>query len=451
VSPRVGGRITAKKAARAGGAAAGSGTGSGTAAAAPPPVDESLTIRSQRSWYGIVVLSALFAIPAAIAVILFVLVVNHGTELVWETLPAQLGIAPEIWIVAIPTLAGLLVGLIIRFAPGGVGPRPAAGHGLGGDDHAGGRVLPGVIAVSVVSLVGGASLGPEAPLVTIIGAMGAVVAGRLGLPAQAKAALSIAGISSMIAGIFGSPMASVLLLTEAVAQSGRALYRRIFPAIIAACIGYFVFDLVIDRDAEGAYPAFAGWAVGDVVATVVIAAVAAVLGLLFVRAYRVVDVALRPLDRNVVVKALLGGLALGIVGLLAGEEVLFSGEHTIAPVANEAAALGLGGLLVILAGKVVATLISLATGFRGGRIFPVMFLGGALGAIATVLAPEVPLVLAVGAGMVGAGVAIFRLPLFVVVFAAFFTSVDVIALLVVAAVVAYVIVDGQPELGDEPA
>lgn len=53
--------------------------------------------------------------------------------------------------------------------------------------------------------------------------------------------------------------------------------------------------------------------------------------------------------------------------------------------------------------------------------------------------------------MVGAGVAIFRLPLFVVVFAAFFTSVDVIALLVVAAVVAYVIVDGQPELGDEPA
>ncbi|MFO1540094.1 MAG: hypothetical protein ACKOTZ_06550 [Chloroflexota bacterium] len=80
-----------------------------------------------------------------------------------------------------------------------------------------------------------------------------------------------------------------------------------------------------------------------------------------------------------------------------------------------------------------------------------MFLGGAIGVLATLIVPGLPLVLAVGVGMVGAGVAIFRMPLFVIVFAAFFTSVEVIPFLVAAAVVAYVIVDGQPELGDPGA
>lgn len=412
-------------------------------------LDDAATLRDERSWYALILLSALFAIPAALATIAFVLVVNEGTKLAWDTLPASLGIPRAVLIVGLPTLGGLLVGLILRYMPGGAGPAPAAGHGLGGDEHAGPRVLPGVIAASVVSLVAGASLGPEAPLVTIISALAIGLTARLGLPQKVGGALSIAGISSMLAGIFGSPLASALLLAEGAPFSGRALYRRIFPAVLAGCIGFWVFAGVGVAPAGGEYPAYPGLEPTQILITALLAVAAALLGLVFIRAFQVVDTALRPLDRLPVVKALAGGLAIGLVALVIGEEVLFSGEHSIDDVALAGSTAG--ALVLILGGKVVTTILSLATGFRGGRIFPVMFLGGTLGAIAATLVPGLPVVLAVGVGMVSAGVAIFRLPLFIVVFAAFFTTPEIVPLLVVAAVIAYIVVDGRPDLSSAPA
>lgn len=441
---RIGGRIapsagrSSAKRSTAEAAPAAAGEGGGGA------IDDTATLRDERSWYALLLLSALFAIPAALATIAFVVVVNEGTKLAWETLPANLGIPREVLIVGLPTLGGLLVGLILRYMPGGAGPAPAAGHGIGGDEHAGPRVLPGVIAASVVSLVAGASLGPEAPLVTIISALAIGLSARLGLPQKVGGALSIAGISSMLAGIFGSPLASALLLAEGAPFSGRALYRRIFPAVLAGCIGFWVFAGVGVAPAGGAYPAYPGLEPTQILVTVLLAVAAAALGLIFIRVFHLVDARLRPLDRLPVIKALAGGLCIGLVALAIGEDVLFSGEHSVDEVAL--AGSSVGTLLLILGGKTVTTILSLATGFRGGRIFPVMFLGGTLGAIAATLVPGLPVVLAVGVGMVSAGVAIFRLPLFVVVFAAFFTTPEIVPLLVVAAVVAYIVVDGQPDL-----
>ncbi|MFO1540490.1 MAG: hypothetical protein ACKOTZ_08600, partial [Chloroflexota bacterium] len=95
-------------------------------------LDDAARLRDEKSWYALLLLSAVFAIPAALATIAFVLVVNEGTKLAWETLPASLGIPRAVLVVGLPTLGGLLVGLIVRYMPGGAGPAPAAGHGIGG-------------------------------------------------------------------------------------------------------------------------------------------------------------------------------------------------------------------------------------------------------------------------------------------------------------------------------
>lgn len=59
-------------------------------------------------------------------------------------------------------------------------------------------------------------------------------------------------------------------------------------------------------------------------------------------------------------------------------------------------------LLFIIAIKLAALLVAATAGFRGGRIFPAVFIGAAVGLLAQSLVPGVPLGLAIACGTLGA-------------------------------------------------
>ena len=88
-------------------------------------------------------------------------------------------------------------------------------------------------------------------------------------------------------------------------------------------------------------------------------------------------------------------------------------------------------------------------GFCGGRIFPVVFLGGAAGLLAAAVLPGLAPEVGLAAGIAAAGIAAFRLPVFLVVFLSFFVSPGLVAVLVVAAVVSYTLVVDTPDLAAE--
>jgi H+/Cl- antiporter ClcA len=98
----------------------------------------------------------------------------------------------------------------------------------------------------------------------------------------------------------------------------------------------------------------------------------------------------------------------------------------------------------------LAFAVSLECGFRGGRIFPVLFIGAIVGFAATAIFESIPLAVSVACGMTGAAVAIIRLPIFVVLLVAAFAAPTTIPLVVLAAVVGYVLTFDRPELGGEP-
>jgi H+/Cl- antiporter ClcA len=103
-------------------------------------------------------------------------------------------------------------------------------------------------------------------------------------------------------------------------------------------------------------------------------------------------------------------------------------------------------ILFLALGKILAGAVSLSTGFRGGRIFPALFIGGTLGMAVHVVFPAFPVAAAVATGMAGVGGATFRLPLFLVTLLVIFTSPEVIPLMLIAAMTSWVIAEGQPEL-----
>ena len=98
---------------------------------------------------------------------------------------------------------------------------------------------------------------------------------------------------------------------------------------------------------------------------------------------------------------------------------LFSGESGTADLIAHAAEIGVLMLIVLAIAKLFATSLLLATGWKGGYIFPIMFASVALGLGANLLFPGIPVAVAVAATMAGAMVASLKAPLF----AALFTTV----------------------------
>jgi H+/Cl- antiporter ClcA len=143
-----------------------------------------------------------------------------------------------------------------------------------------------------------------------------------------------------------------------------------------------------------------------------------------------------------VVGLAIAGLAVAFAELTgkSSSEVLFSGQDNLPGLVEGAAGWSVGALVLLVVCKGLAYGLSLSS-FRGGPVFPALFLGAAVG-IAFSHAPGLPMIAGVGMGIGAMSVAMLRLPLTSVLLASVFLQADAVTLMpliIVAVVVAYVI------------
>ncbi len=144
----------------------------------------------------------------------------------------------------------------------------------------------------------------------------------------------------------------------------------------------------------GTRPTDFAWAALGVAIGVAIAGLFVVLVGALRRAVGVLPVWLRPM---------LGGLVLGGLGWLSPYALTF-GEFQLDPLLGAQA--GAGGLLVGGLAKLAGTSETVAAGWRGGFIIPLLFMGAALGATAADIIPGAPVTVLVVAAMVAANVGV---------------------------------------------
>jgi H+/Cl- antiporter ClcA len=132
--------------------------------------------------------------------------------------------------------------------------------------------------------------------------------------------------------------------------------------------------------------------------------------------------------------------------------VLFSGQSALPALVEQASDYTLGVLLLLGAAKVLAYALSLSA-FRGGPVFPALFVGAVVG-IALSGLPGMNLAAAIATGIGGMCAAMLRLPLTATLLAAVLMGPDRAAVtpqVVVAVVVAFVLTHVLPEPGPRPA
>ena len=158
------------------------------------------------------------------------------------------------------------------------------------------------------------------------------------------------------------------------------------------------------------------------------------VGLLFMLSLKRLQGLLQPMKAHLVLRGLLGGLGMGLIGALL-PLTLFSGEAETGDLITHAAEIGVLMLIVLAVAKLFATSLLLATGWKGGYIFPIMFASVALGMAANLLFPGIPVAVAVAATMAGALVAAMKAPLFAALFTTVLVQKETAAVIAVAVVV----------------
>ena len=153
----------------------------------------------------------------------------------------------------------------------------------------------------------------------------------------------------------------------------------------------------------------------DLLVAVPFSLVGGLAGVLFTLLFRWLRRLMQPLKGRLVLRGLIGGLGMGIIGVLL-PLTLFSGEEQTATLIEQATTIGFWMLILLAVSKLVATSLLLATGWKGGYIFPIMFAGVALGMACHLLFPDTPVAVTVAATLAGALVAALKAPLFAALF-----------------------------------
>ncbi|GGU79253.1 putative ion-transport protein YfeO [Streptomyces litmocidini] len=368
-------------------------------------------------------------------------------HVLWNDLPDALGIGDHsaLWTIVTLTATGIAVGLVVWKVPGHAGPDPAS-EGIGGAPLAPG-VVPGLLLASTLTLAGGVSLGPENPIIAANTALTHWL-GRKAAPAVPGAAWVALASAATIGALFGTPVAAALLISEAlVGQPGRgSLWDRLFAPLVAAGTGAMTTQLLAEPSFDVGLPPLTDPGFGDLLAALVIASAAAVFGLASCFLFPHVHAAFRRL-RHPMLMLPLGGLVLGLLGALGGQETLFKGLAETKELTAAVGSWSSGELAKFAAVKLLALLVAASCGFRGGRIFPAVFVGAAFGLLAQALVPEVHPAVAVSSAVLGVLLATTRqgwISLFTGAVLA--SSPAMLALLCLASLPAWLIVTGRPQL-----
>ncbi|KQP74259.1 MULTISPECIES: ion channel protein [unclassified Microbacterium] len=327
----------------------------------------------------------------------------------WTNLPKSLGIASDSpwWIFAVLTFTGIAVGLVVWLVPGHAGPDSATTELAATPLQL--SVLPGLAVVVILSLAGGVSLGPENPIIAINVSLAVAIIARIS-KAVPPALIGALAISATIGALFGTPVAAALVFTGMVGEfkMGGSLWDKLFLPLVAAGAGSVTTYLLGGGfGAQSPFDPYGSPQPFDLLTGSLIACGAAAFGLVGIYLFPLVHRAFHALRHPLLFTAL-GGVVLGLLGAIGGPITLFKGLDQSAELLADPDAYPPGQLTIILLVKMAALVVAASAGFRGGRIFPAVFLGVAAGLLGGALLPGLPLSLAVACGILGVVLAIAR-------------------------------------------
>ncbi len=341
----------------------------------------------------------LIGIASSLVLIVAMKIAAILQSILWSDLPAHVGIAADspLWIIAILTLTGIAVGLVVRFSPGHGGPDPATESLIGAPIAT--NALPGLLAALILGLAGGVSLGPEHPIMVVNIALAVALGSRL-FPRVSSLDWTILAASGTIGALFGTPVAAALIFSQTLNSSSDVpLWDRLFAPLLAAAAGALTTGIFFHPNFTLPIPHYPHQRIVDIISGAIVTLIAIAVGMVAVWCLPRLHALIHRL-KNPVLMLGIGGFLLGILGVIGGHITLFKGLDEMQQLASSQT-LGAGDFLLIAVVKLAALVLASACGFRGGRIFPAVFVGVSLGLMLHAHVEAVPAAITISCAILG--------------------------------------------------
>jgi len=288
-----------------------------------------------------------------------------------ERLSARLALNPVLAI-SVPLLGGLLFGtateVIRRWRPERE-VDPIEANAL----HGGRMSLLGsmiVAAQTVWSSGVGAAVGLEAGYTQAASGIASRIGAAFRLRRGDLRILVGCGAAAGIAGAFGAPLAGAFYGFELII--GSYTPSSLAPVAIAALIGFEVADQLSPVEIGVAAPEKMTIVPHDLAIAAMLGLLAALLGIILMRGVALSETLFARLALRPILRTALGGLVVGLCAMVS-PQVMSSGHGALRISGKLDLSLSVVVLLFVL--KIVASIASLGSGFRGGMFFSSLLIG----------------------------------------------------------------------------
>ena len=307
-------------------------------------------------------------------------IMASGTEMIWEWIPERIHI--PYYTVLVCTVGGAIIGIFRKL----YGDYPEDMETVMGKVKKEKRyeyknMLVMMIAALLPLLIG-SSVGPEAGLTGIIVGLCYWAGENLKFAKQNTKEYSQIGAAVSLSVLFHAPLFGIFEVEEdpdmQLADPGRGSKIFIYGIALAAGTGSYAGLSALLGGGMSGFPSFDTVAVQriDYVMMLVYMFCGCVLAYFYETTHTVTGIIAGKIPG--VVKEILAGLCLGVIGMLI-PAVMFSGEEQMGVLMKEYA----GYMAIALIGaaflKIILTNLCIQFGLKGGHFFPVIFAGVCLG------------------------------------------------------------------------
>lgn len=289
----------------------------------------------------------------------------------------------HLWLIFLLPIAGLVIGLLYHY----YGKEVVKGNNLILEEYERPRniiplkMAPLVYAGTLLTHFFGGSAGREGTAVQMSTAIADQFTGLFELTKQERKIILIIGISGGFSSVFGTPLTGAIFAIE-VLYFSRISFKSILPSFLTAYIAFYTVELLHIPHTHYPKPYFPEIHLNIIPWLVFAGIVFGLTARIFSTTVHFIQLNVKNLITYPPLRPFYGGLIFAAVIYFSGAtQYLGLGIPTIL----ESFKYAQDGEVFLL--KLIATAFILGTGFKGGEVTPLFFIGAALGSALSLIVP----------------------------------------------------------------
>ncbi len=237
-------------------------------------------------------------------------------------------------------------------------------------------MTPLIFVSTILSHLFGASVGREGAALQLGGSLGYNIGKLFRLNKAHLHMIVMAGMSSVFAALFGTPMTAAIFAIE-VTYIGAVQYNGLFPCIVASFVAYRTALLLGITPVRFSDMATLSASLPVMARALVLAFLCAAVSILFCVAIRESEKYMKKLLPNGYLRGLIGGMLIVILTIL-----LRTMDYNGAGMDVVTRAMLGQAVPTAFLWKILFTALCIGAGFKGGEIVPTLFIGATFGCVA---------------------------------------------------------------------